>query len=289
MAAACFLQVKAFGDLVIANTAAERVIPADRHGLTLAVGKHLRPLCEAIRPSIRVVELATVEPGVPSIFDIRRNGVLAAVKSAWQVRRAIQQAELGNAGPFLFDRLSSRERFIAAGHPARGMQADCPNIYEGYDRLLVDAGFRLSTPASKKRSGRRLAGIFPGSRIAAKNLPQDLVSEILFESERAGVPVSLFLLEGERPDLEASSLPHVVIPRRFDALRDAIASTDVVISADSLPAHLAESLQIDSFVLTPRPNEFWMPYTVLANRRWCLFNDPDRLSRVCIVLGADPV
>lgn len=279
MTAACFLQVKAFGDLVIANAAAERVAEADRGRLALAIGEHLRPLCEAIEPKIRVVELATAEAGVPSIFDARRNGTPAAAKSAWQVRRAIARAPLDRSTLLLLDRLNWRERFIVGGRPATGMAAGTPNIYEGYDRLLAENGFRLQ-PAAAPAGGRHRAGIFPGSRIAAKNLPPSLVSETMRELEQAGISTSLFLLEGERPDLEASGLPHVMVPRQFKALRDAIASMDVVISADSLPAHLAESLGIDVFVLTPRPNEFWMPYSVFEKRRWSLFDDPDRMKRL---------
>ncbi|MGK6320530.1 hypothetical protein [Sphingomonas sp. DT-204] len=285
MTEACFLQVKAFGDLVIANAAAERVAEADRGRLTLAIGEHLRPLCEAIEPKIRVVELATVETGVPSIFDARRNGMLAAVKSAWHVRRAIERAPLDRSTLLLLDRLNWRERFVVGGRPATGMAAGTSNIYEGYDRLLADNGFQLRASTAAPTSGRRRLGIFPGSRIAAKNLPPILVSEIMRESERAGMSTSLFLLEGERPDLEAGGLPHVMVPRQFKALRDAIASMDVVISADSLPAHLAESLAIEVFVLTPRPNEFWMPHSVFEKRRWSLFDDPDRLSRLRAMLA----
>jgi ADP-heptose:LPS heptosyltransferase len=189
----------------------------------------------------------------------------------------------------LLDRLNWRERFIVGERPAAGMKAGTPNIYKGYDRLLVDNGFRLQPPTATRTGERRRAGIFPGSRIAAKNLPTDLVSEIMRESERTGMSTSLFLLEGERPDLEASGLPHMMVPRQFRALRDAIASVDVVFSADSLPAHLAESLGIDVFVLTPRPNEFWMPHSVFENRRWSLFDDPDRLGRLRSMLRRDPV
>ncbi len=169
------------------------------------------------------------------------------------------------------------------------MPTEITNVYDGYDHLLVAAGFRLVPPAIARASPRSHIGIFPGSRNASKNLPVDLVWEIIQELEGAGIVGTLFLLLGERPDLQASGLPHVMIPRQFTALRDAITSVDALISADSLPAHLAESLRVDSFVFTPRPNDFWMPRSVLANRRWCLFNDPDRLERLRLRLLSDQV
>lgn len=277
---ACFVQVKAFGDLVIANAAANRVIEGDRTRLTLAIGRHLRPLCDAIVPTITTVELGTAETGVPSIYDVRKNGLPSAFRSAWQVRGAIARAPIARDTLMLFDRLGARERFLLGGRPATAMPAGSANIYQGYDVLLVNAGFALMPSPTGEVRERRRAGIFPGSRIAAKNLPVPLVAALLDEAGRRGVPATLYLLDGERPDLEASGLPYVIVPREFTALRNAIAGVDAMISADSLPAHLAETLRVDIFVLTPRPNEFWMPLSVFTHRRWCLFDDPELLDRV---------
>lgn len=282
---ACFVQLKAFGDLVIANAAANRVTEGERVRLTLAIGRHLRPLCDAITPAITVVDLATAEAGVPSIFDVRKNGIPAALRSAWQLRSAIARAPIARDALVLLDRVGARERFLLGTRPLTGMPAATANIYQGYEALLSHAGFSLMPCASSDVGERRRAGIFPGSRIAAKNLPVPLVTALLGEAERRGVATELFLLSGERPDLEASGLPHVIVPRQFTALSDAIASVDAVISADSLPAHLAETLRIDSFVLTPRANEFWMPLSVFTHRRWCLFDDPNVLDRVAGLLA----
>ena len=84
--------------------------------------------------------------------------------------------------------------------------------------------------------------------------------------------------------MEESGLPHVIVPRQFSALRDAIASTSLVFSADSLPAHMAESLGKNVFVLTPRPNDFWMPHSVFVHRRLALFNESDRLEKAVAML-----
>ena len=275
----CFLQVKAFGDLVIANAAADRVVAAERSRLSLAVGRHLLPLCEAISPTMRLIELDTAEAGVPAIFDVKRHGIVAALQSALQVRDAVSRAPLDPSTCLLFDRLGRREHFIAAGRPAIAMAA-VENIYKGYDLLLAGMGFMLTPARADSTVGIRRIGIFPGSRIAAKNLPVSLVGDLMRDLERRGVVATLFLLDGERADLEASGLPHRIVPRQFTALRDAIASNDAIVSADSLPAHLAEGLAIKSVVLTPRPNAFWMPWSVFSHRRWYLFDDPDNLACV---------
>ena len=276
----CFLQLKAFGDLVIANAAATRVAAADRSRLTLAIGRHLRPLCDAIRPVIGVIDVATAEAGVPSIFDVKRHGIPAAGRSAWQVRSAVARAPINGSATLLFDRFGWRERFIAGGRQMAVMSVDTPNIYLGYERLLKGAGFTLSPIPERGAVTRQHLGIFPGSRIAAKNLPVPLVIELMSNAKSRGIRTTLFLLDGERPDLESSGLPHVVVSRQFSALREALASTDAIVSADSLPGHLAESLGIDVFVLTPRPNEFWMPRSVVAHGHWCLFDEPSLPQRL---------
>jgi hypothetical protein len=276
----CLLQLKAFGDFVIANAAAERVAESDRHRLVLAIGEHLRPLRDAVEPSVRCIEIATGEPGVPAIYDVRKLGLAAAFGSALRVRSALARASLPENSIILMDRVGLRERWLIGGRKAAGMRVGTANIYHGYDELLRAAGLRVGTAARDRARPLRLAGIFPGSRIAAKNLPIPLVASVLRLAEERGVPTRLYLLEGERTDLEASGLPHVIVPRQFSALRQAIEAVDLVISADSLPAHFAESLRINNFVITPRPNEFWMPRSVFDHGRWALFDDPGLLAKV---------
>lgn len=281
---ACFLQIKAFGDFVIAAAAAERVAPADRPNITLAIGRHLAPLCAAMAPSVNVIELDTGAAGVPSLFDVRRDGIFRAMQSAWRVRRALVRAPLEEDTIILADRIAGRERLVIGRRPSKAIPSGMANIYEGYDRLLREVSFEIAPAEHAPVRSEPRIGIFPGSRIATKNLPVPLVADLLASLARTGQATDLFLLQGERPDLEESGLPHVIVPRQFSALRDAIASTSLIYSADSLPAHMAESLSKDVFVLTPRPNEFWMPHSVFVHRRWALFSDSDRLEKAATML-----
>ena len=277
----CFLQVKAFGDFVIANSAASRVVEAEQARISIAQGTHLSALSEAIRPTVSIVEVDVGEEGVPSIFDTRRAGWGAAIHSAWRLRRAVARAEIDDAAVLVLDRANARERFVVGGRRLAAMPVGTRNIYEGYDTLLGAAGFTLPPPVSGQRASRaRHVGIFPGSRNAPKDIPIGLVTETIDQLRRRDVPVTLFLLDEERPDLVAAEIPHVLVPRRFAELRDAIASVDMVISADSLPGHLAEYLGRSVFVLLPAPNEFWMPRSVFVERRWCSFDDPRCVRQV---------
>lgn len=74
-----------------------------------------------------------------------------------------------------------------------------------------------------------------------------------------------------------------MVPRRFQAMADAVRSVDAVISADSMPAHMAEYFGSPVFVVSPVPNAYWLPLSCLTTDRWVLFNQldeqADRLSR----------
>lgn len=276
----CLLQLKAFGDFVIATAAAERVMVHERARIQMMIGRHLRPLCAAIAPQFHTVELENSETGVPSLFDVRRHGIPAALRSAWNVRRSVATAPVPHDALILMDHVGPRERFVIGSRTNVSFPAEAANIYAGYEMLLRNAGLTLALGQNKEARAPQRVGIFPGSRIAAKNLPPDLVARIMAEGPASGVETQLFLLDGERPDLEAGDLPHTIVQRSFTALCNAIAGVDLVISADSLPAHLAERAEKDVFVFTPRPNPFWMPPSVIRHDRWSLFDDPAALQRL---------
>jgi ADP-heptose:LPS heptosyltransferase len=274
----CFLQIKSFGDYVIANSAAERVEEGDRSRVQIAIGTHLAALGEALDSPIRTTVIETREAGVPAIFDLRKKGVSAAISSAFGVRRAIAKAQIDPNALILLDRVTSRERFLLGKRTAVEIKG-ARNIYAGYDQLMLAAGLRLLPPKADRRLPLQLVGIFPGSRLAEKNLPQSLITNLIAELDRRGVPHRLFLLDGERPDLESCGVPFERVPRQFSAMYDAVARCQLVVSADSMPAHLAERADADVFVFTPKPNEFWMPPSVYQARRWSVFGDPERMVR----------
>ncbi len=285
MNSVCFLQLKSFGDFVIANAAAERVVEEDRLRVRIAIGVHLTELCDTLAPNVQVVVLNTTEKSVPAFFDLKKAELGAGLRSALGLRRALARASIGPDTIILLDRMAAREKFLLGSRRVAAMPSETANIYAGYDRLLLQSGFRLRPAAPANLGAPKTVGIFPGSRLAEKSLPLSLIEEIVAELDGRGVSHHLFLLDGERPDLEITGLPFEVVPRQFSAMRDAVASCQLVVSADSLPAHLAETLRASVVVFTPRPNEFWMPPGVFQNSRWTLFDDPNRMAKLRAMLG----
>ena len=64
------------------------------------------------------------------------------------------------------------------------------------------------------------------------------------------------------------------VPRQFSLMANAVRAARVVISADSMPAHMAEYFGVPVFVMSPSPNAYWLPKSCIDSGRWSLFSDP---------------
>jgi hypothetical protein len=245
--------LKAFGDLVIAATELERA-PAGMD-VSLTVGRHLEPLARALKLSVPCRSLAKSEPNVPAMYDVKRRGPIAALVSLARTRRALHAEPLN--GPLLFDRIGPRERFLSLPHQMASLP-DRNNIYLAY-RALTGAGD--ATLPSQQFGDQPTIGIFPGSRVEAKNLSAGLVDDIAAHCSARGWRTETLLLDGERDDLQRAERAHRIIPRDFAAMIAAVEFCDGIVSADSLPAHLAERAGKPVFVFSPVTNDYWLPHS----------------------------
>lgn len=264
ISAPAFVVLKAFGDLTIAATSLEKAADATPR---LLLGAHLVPLAQALNITIPWSILATTERDVPAMYDVRRFGVRRAMASVLNVRSAVSAAM---PAELTFDRAGLREGLLAFPRRPHGLPA-APNIYIAYQQLVGSAS--QQTPAKAVGTARPLIGIFPGSRVPTKNIPASLVDAVVAACAAAGWRVQLFLLDGERPDLLDTTRPRTVVPRNFDAMLAAIERCDAVVSADSLPAHLAERTGRPIFVFSPVPNVYWLPLSAYEADHHALFAD----------------
>lgn len=263
-----FLATKAFGDFVIAATVLDRVERSPDAGLCLLAGSHLRELALAVKPLSPIAFFDSGEPTVPALFDWRRKGSLAALRSAGHLRRTIARSKKREA-ILVLDRSGIRERALAWPARAKALPS-ADNIYRAYSGFLAGQGYPLGSSVLAPFGSGDEIGIFPASRLRAKELTIELVREVCRHIVEAGATPVICLLEGERPDILACDLPHRVIQRTFTALAAQVGALAGAVSADSLPAHLAERAGIPIFVFTPRDNRYWLPLSSFDRRRWSL-------------------
>ena len=263
------VSLKALGDFVIACHARRRIPVAESSRVQIVAAAHLRPLASAIGVSDVVFIAGDGGNSVPAAFDARRRGAVAALASL--IRLRVQLAALPTRDVYLFDRLGLRERLLVERHRRRPL-LEADNIYLAYEKTLRAAGFHPTENASPGRSISRYAVIVPASRIADKTLPKNTLDALIAQLESAGFQAEILLLDGDDVQVPRAAAVRRV-PRNFPALIERIRSADLVLSADSLAAHLCETYAVPCFVVSPVANEYWLPASCFRSRAWCTFDD----------------
>jgi hypothetical protein len=268
----CVLTLKAFGDFTIALTALRhtRASPDLRPPLLVA-GEHLRSLAKALHVDQQVRFIGDKSwCDVPAAFDVRKHGAWAALRSLLALRSEI--SALGSDCTLVFDRIGWRESFISMGQYHLTLPVGSRNIYAAYTELFTSLGYKPDPiPKHSTRARLREAVLVPGSRIRRKQIPLQVSSAIHRVLEASGIRLTAIRLENEDVDLPVN-LETQIIPRDFSALCASLREADLVISADSLSAHLGEHYGIPTFVLTPFPNTYWLPFTSFRDSAWANFD-----------------
>lgn len=171
---------------------------------------------------------------------------------------------------YIFDKVTLRERFICSGASLAQLPI-ASNIYLAYENFFDLHEPRLQTNAFAKTRLPTI-GIFPGSRLSRKVIPNSIVNFLINQCQKCGVRPILFLLEGKSCSLEQiSNIETIIVPRRFSSMADAVQMVSAVISADSMPAHMAEYYGQPVYVVTPTPNDYWLPLSSFKLGRWACF------------------
>lgn len=265
------VNLKAFGDFVIASGAIKRINLSDRLELPkIIVGEHVRSLASALKleQSVHFIGDKTWKD-VPAAFDVRKRGAYAAFKSIFEIRRLLKDSPAEDH--LIFDKLGWRERFIGYGFQLHELSESDGNIYIAYDKLLKSLGFEMDV---KFHCAGRIdrAIIIPGARMSHRIIPAQVISAYVHELARRNIQSEVVVLEGETIDLP-SNVNLRRIPREFDMLIEEISNSDLVISADSLPSHLSEYLHVPIFVSTPAPKPYWLPRSSYKTTGWATFSD----------------
>lgn len=264
-----FVTLKAFGDYVIAYSSLRSYMEGSSH----VVGSHLRALALAINPEWHPVFLEHQEASVPAAFDVKKRGLRAAASSTLELRKAISRLPEGRV--LVFDRWTWREKLLAAQRPAMCLPP-AANIYLAYQEFFKSQNLRLAFAQSPRLVARAPRGskvrIFAGSRLEKKKIPLALCEQLISALAQRGEEAEVVALENEYPALEAAPLPKLILPHSFTGMVNCVAESKLVISADSLPAHIAEIYGLKPVVVSPIDNSYWLPRSSFDSGAWSLFD-----------------
>lgn len=268
--------LKSFGDFVIAMNRVRRVRSASNREVPQVIaGEHVRDLAAALGVESDILFIGDDSwLDVPAAFDVHKRGMFSAIRSALELRQRLKKLHPGME--FIFDRLEWRERFIARGRQLHALPKSSENIYSAYDCYFKSTGYEVPSSNKLERMSLRNAIVVPGARIAQKIMSSMAIAAFVSELETYGIPTKVILLEDEIFDLP-KWIRVDIVPRRFNSLIDKIISSDLVVSADSLPAHLSEFLGVPVFVSSPSKNTYWLPESAYLTNGWSILNDTQPL------------
>ena len=247
------VSIKAYGDLVIACNIL-KMINVKGERASLLAGSHHKELIEAIKPLCKIF---IMEQGrdLPAIFDLKRQGIIAGIRNLLLLK--VQFSKLSeDRDHFIFDKLGIREKFISDGLYRSSIEMGQENIYQDYFTYF---GIEKPHIALHKSADEKVL-IFPDSRLLAKELPDLLVlkiSDMIIATGKRPVVVRI----GQNNTHDYGKNIEVESIYGFESLVSKIKNAGSIISADSLPAHLAEYFAKPIFVFSPKANNYWLPYS----------------------------
>lgn len=266
-----FCSLKSYGDLVIACNSLRNV---DMTQNGLLVGSHLCPLLDVIEFN---GTLSVLETGndVPALFDIKKRGGVSVIRNGFMLRKKIQASVRQQDDVLVFDSLGVRQRFLSWPMRVEAVAQGAANIYQDYARYLgLNEDAAVSAVQNDVKPGGKVY-IFPDSRLQYKDLPDWLVATIAKENSKRGKS-TIVVKVGKQIDLPQFDSMQIEWVDGLDQLTAQVRKADFLVSADSLPAHLAEYLGVPVFVFTPILTGYWVPLSSFMNGYFSGFNSLTR-------------
>lgn len=270
---------KSFGDFVIANNILNIVNNYNENPkIKILAGMHVLKLAESLNCENNNVflELDNLHD-TPSIYDIKKSGLVKSIPSLFKLRSILKNIK----GPqeLLFDNLGWREKIIGSSHNIHEISKINGNIYLDYLEYFSSVGFLINTNENFERVILKNALIIPSARSIHRFIPARDIVMIEDCLSKIGISLTVILLEGETCELP-KFINVKIIPKNFKNLIDNIKLFDLVITADSLSAHLCGYFKINNFVYTPIPNwtKYWLPINTFKTNGMGIFGEINNLN-----------
>jgi ADP-heptose:LPS heptosyltransferase len=254
-----FVSLKAYGDLVITKYFMNKIHKPHDFNIDHIISSHLSELYKYLN-SDNLSSYLTLDAGssIPGIYNFKKTKALDIFTGIIRLRASFSNLSLQSSDIIIFDRISFREKLLNLNCKISQLPLT-DNIYLSYHKFFYD-NFNIifNDSMEKKKQLIRNISIFPSSRVFKKQIPGNVINRTLDIIRSAGFKSTVYFVRGDVIPTGIKS-DITLLDSSFSILGDAIKGSDIVISADSLPAHLAEFNSIPTFVLSFKDNHYWLP------------------------------
>lgn len=261
-----FCSALAFGDFVVDCNFMQYAESND----CLLAASYLEPLAEALEYQGRIRFFDMPSNDIPpTVFGARKGTLPGILRSAYLLRKGIKCSVRKN------DTINVpvedlRWRSICWPYAMNAVRTKRQNMYNAYcERFGVDPTSLLTINLQKPSS----ILIFPDSRQTVKIIPNSTVALIIAANK--SVDISTIVVKIRPPSQQAECETNEISIWGLKALVELIKSADAIVSADSLPVHIATYFKRPIFVFTPIPQVSWplLPPSVLIPGFWSGFSE----------------
>jgi hypothetical protein len=256
----------AFGDFVIDCNFMQYAGPND----SLLAASYLEPLADALgfRSRIKFFNMP-INDIPPSVFDVRKGGLSRIIRSAHLLREGLLSS-VGKDDVLNVPVEDFRWKVICWPHSVSAIRTKSENIYNAYCKRF---GIEPSSLMSIKTQKLSTILIFPDSRQVIRKVPNSTVSLVTSANNDFGI--STIVVKIRPPELKVPCASNEISIWGLSALIELIKNADAIVSADSLPAHIAAYYNRPVFVITPVPKASWpqLPPSVLIPGFWSGVSD----------------
>jgi ADP-heptose:LPS heptosyltransferase len=237
------VSIKSFGDFLIPISVLDNLNITDFTILTLPQNKELY---EILNSTVTVEYLCMIKK-TPAFFDIKNKGILNALNDFNKIKKEfILLKNQKKSFDFYIDNSDFRYSLLLSGFTRKSIYNENSNIYLDYLTCFsVDKTLSIYKNSKKIKK----ASIFPDSRLKSKQISSNDLESIKKLFNLMGISYNIYCYNDEISGNSYES---------FDELKSLILDSDLIVSADSLAAHLAFYLKIPVFTVLNRKNDYWL-------------------------------
>jgi len=267
-----FLCLKSYGDFVIQLYAIKN-FNGSKNVDGILITKHLKPLSDALSFGIKVLIVGD-RKNYPAIFNLKSSNLLK-ILSDYIYYIFIFSSKCYKNFLIILDSYTIRYSIVLFNNNVQFLPSS-KNIYLAYADFLNCKKVQFSTNKKciRKKNTPTIVGIFVDSRVDIKRIRDSSLSLIVkLLSEYDTVVRVFFYAKSKNQDYRPLMGCSYEWYSSFEKLISNLTAVDIVISSDSVTAHLAELFEKPVYVILPYRNDYWLPLSSYISNSCCTFDD----------------